>query len=111
MMTTFCVMALVISVRSSDALPITGFVPRPPCAFGGILSGFVAGVVPQIHVVLRLTPTSSRETGQVTPSVQTAFACGCVVCPPYGTLNPMMSHTAKATTYHNFIDGSWVPSV
>ena len=23
----------------------------------------------------------------------------------------MMSHTAKATTYHNFIDGSWVPSV
>jgi acyl-CoA reductase-like NAD-dependent aldehyde dehydrogenase len=23
----------------------------------------------------------------------------------------MTSHTAKATTYHNFIDGSWVPSV
>jgi alpha-ketoglutaric semialdehyde dehydrogenase len=29
----------------------------------------------------------------------------------YGTLTTMATTTEKATTYHNFIDGSWIPSV
>src|SRR5207245_11210013 len=35
----------------------------------------------------------------------------CSVCPQYGTLNAMATSTPTATTYHNFIDGAWVPSV
>src|SRR5436189_1024113 len=36
----------------------------------------------------------------------------CSRLPGYGTLCVMtMTTAAKATTYHNFIDGAWVPSV
>src|SRR5205085_10983999 len=35
----------------------------------------------------------------------------CRRCPLYGTLTDMSTSTASATTYHNFIDGAWVPSV
>src|SRR5919204_794896 len=58
-----------------------------------------------------LTPKGCTAGGDVNRCQCGLFAVCCSRCPQYGTLSTMAITTAKATTYHNFIDGAWVPSV
>src|SRR6266513_487367 len=61
---------------------------------------------------MRMTPKGSIYDDAVTPAAHLVFLPCCSRHLQYGTLRVMTTTTAaKATTYHNFIDGAWVPSV
>src|SRR5436190_17968207 len=59
-----------------------------------------------------MTPKGSINGNAASPCRPVGFLPCCSRVPGYGTLRLMTTTAAaKTTTYHNFIDGAWVPSV
>src|SRR3989475_995880 len=66
----------------------------------------------QIRVCLpSLTPADASGADVVTPSARGLFHPCCSRCPSTALSEAMSPTAAQGTTYHNFIDGAWVPSV
>src|SRR6266404_3151860 len=64
----------------------------------------------RLETCLQLTPKGCSRATAVNHCPVVISARCCSRCPQYGTLNAMATSTPSATTYHNFIDGAWVPS-